>query len=269
MVETRARRSWLGLLALMGGLAALALTRFNPTGVQAVAVGPVHVPLTIAVGAGSAFIALIALLAAATSPRTGTALPIIAVLVCAAALCIILKPTIRSSSQTRRSAPPAPASSAPSMPSSPRAAAPAPEPHVRTIFDPDYPSAAPAEAPSHSTSPTKESPASASPAESLAAARRKRDAARAAVLRQVESTAAYRAAKADADAADEALKQARATFDPGNSQLIAASEAAMEAHKKVQQVITAAAERDPAFQEAERELKSAQQQAPGISNRSR
>lgn len=268
MVVSRRRTSLLGVLALLSGVAALVLTKFNPTPWQVVTVGSMTLPLGAAVALGAAAVALLAFLAAASSPRTGTGLPVVAILVCAAALALAFKPGLFA----RRAAPAAAAKPAgPTTAPASEADSPAPAdspntPHVKTIFDSDYPSSTPTPAAPHEPAvrPDAAAPAGESPgapaksdrAEAIRAARAKLDAARAEVVRSLESSPAYRAAKSDADAADAELKQARLVNPPGSPELVAASEAAMAAHSKLQKLITDAAAKDPAFQEATRALRA-------------
>jgi hypothetical protein len=259
MVQSRRRTSLLGLLALIAGAAALVLTRFNPTGIETVPNLPVTLKLPAAAAIVATALALIAFLAAASSRRTATGVPLFAILVGGAALVLAFKPHLL----TRPSAPAAlKPTPAPSVQPSVQASSPADgggEHRVKTIFDSDYPSSTPDARPAASRSNLPDS--SADPAPALArpdAARANVEAARENVLRSIESTPAYRAAKADADAADADLKKARATYDPGSPDLISASQAALEAHSRLQKLVSDAAAHDPAFQDADRQLKAAQ-----------
>lgn len=267
MVRSRRRSSWLGLLALVGGAVALVLTRYNPTGVQSIAFLQVPVRLSVAVAIAATGLALVAFVAAASSPRTGAGLPLFSLLVGACALLLALKPDLQ---KIRRAAAPAP-TPAPAAAPTPSAQAPKEEPsesRVRTIFDPDYPSSTPPAAkrtPSR-TAPTNSSvsaaPEVATRVDSAAAirtARTKLEEARQRVIQSIESSPEYRAAKANADAAEADLKTARLTDDPGSPELIAAGRAALAAHSKLEALISQAAARDPAYQGAARQLQAAQE----------
>jgi hypothetical protein len=273
MIESRRRISLLGLLALLGGLAALLLTKFNPTPWQTVPIGTAAtVPLGTVVAIAAAALSLIAFARAAASPRTGTALPAVSILVCAAAVVLALKPNLFRARSAPAGPPAAPLAARPTTPDAAiKPDRPAPAPHVKTIFDNDFPSssstppatpsrdgsaAASAPVPARAASPA--SPPRAQSTAAMQAARAKLEAARAHVVRSLESSDDYRAAKSDADAVDAALKDARRTCPPGSSALIAADKAAIEAHKKLQKLINDDAARDPAYQDAERELRSAQ-----------
>jgi hypothetical protein len=262
MVQSRRRTSLLGILALLAGAVALALTRFNPTGIETVPNLPVPLKLPAAAAIVATALALIAFLAAASSRRTGTGVPLFAILLGGAALVFAFKPHLL----TRPSAPkptPAPAAQPSVQASSPADSG--GEHRVKTIFDSDYPSSTPDVKPaaSHSNVPDSSAAPAApaarpDPAAALRAARANVEAARENVLRSIESTPAYRAAKADADAADTDLKKARLTDDPGSPELIAASQAALESHSRLQKLVSDAAAHDPASQDAERQLKAAQ-----------
>ena len=78
------------------------------------------------------------------------------------------------------------------------------------------------------------------------------------MTQSIESSPAYRAAKDDADAAEMALKNARLTYEPGSSELIAASRAALAARSKLEDLISAAAAHDAAYRDAQRQLQAAQ-----------
>ncbi|HEY2589597.1 MAG TPA: hypothetical protein VGI81_27880 [Tepidisphaeraceae bacterium] len=277
MVASRRRSSLLGMLALLGGLASLLFTKVHLLSVQTVTIHSIVMPLGIAVGVGAMAVALIAFAGAAASPRTGAGLPIVAILVCAGALVLAFKPNFLSSRLApagNQPAPP-PAGHGPAPVPAPKPAEENPAPHVKTIFDNDSPSS-PAASPAPRDSAKSPTPAAApatshppTPAESAAAvrtARAKLDAARANVRRSVEASDAYREAKSDADAADADLKTARQMYDIGSYKLLSADKAAIEAHKKVQNLIHDAIAKDLACQEAELELQSFAPDRPGSSN---
>lgn len=265
MVQSRRRTSLLGLLALVAGAAALTLTRFNPTGIETVPNLPVALKLPAAAAVAATALALVAFLAAASSRRTGTGVPLFAILLGGTALVLAFKPHLF----TRPAAPP-PAKPTPAPAAQPSVQASSPadsggEHHVKTIFDSDYPSSTPDMKPAARHSSLPDSPAAPAapaarpdPAAALRAARANVEAARENVLRSIEFTSAYRAAKADADAADADLKMARLTYDPASPELIAASQAALEAHNRLQKLVSDAAAHDPASQDADRQLKAAQ-----------
>lgn len=266
MVQSRRRTSLLGILALLAGAAALVLTRFNPTGIETVPNLPMPLRLSTAAAIVATALALIAFLAAASSRRTGTGLPLFAILVGGFALLLAWKPHLLARSAASPAAKPAPMIAAP-PPAQPSSPADDGEHRGKTIFDPDFPSSTP---PAKSTivSPhIPDSPAAPAPtvpaaridqASAIRAARANLEAAREQVLRSIETTPAYLAAKSDADAADADLKKARLTYDPGSPELVAASQAALQAHSKVQNLISAAASHDPASQNAARQLQAAQ-----------
>ena len=271
MVESKRRSSLLGALALLGGIAAAVLIKFNPTGVSSVAMGPITLSLPVTVGAASLLVALIAFLAAASSPRTGTGLPILAVLICGGASLVAYKPDLLARF-TRPAAPP-PAQPAPAAVQAPAVATPAPQDDVpvnrpKTIFDSDYPASTPDSQTKKDTPapqvnvPETPAPTPAPPhvdnAAAIADARSRLEAARKTVQASLASTPDYQAAKSEADAADADLKQARAKNDPGSPELITASQTAMNAHAKVQKLIADALAKDPAAQQATHDLQTAQ-----------
>jgi hypothetical protein len=265
------------MLALLGGAAALILTQFNPTGVSTVHLGPIVTDLPGAVAIGSLALASIAFLAAATSPKTKTGIPIVAVLVCGSAALLNYYPSI---ARIRlHSPPPAPAAtSTPDVPLQPTApevqsSAEKSTPRAKTIFDQEYD---PSTANSRSKSaPVQQAdvhaPALASPhvsspppvlphidhAVAIRQAQAKLEQARSSVIQSLASSPQYQAAKSASDQADQELHQARQTYAPGSSELIAASKAAIDAHTAVQKIITDAGGHDPAFQEATRDLEAA------------
>jgi hypothetical protein len=272
MVESRKRKSLLGALALLGGIASLLITHFHLAGARTVTIHSVMLPLGMALAVGAAAVALVALAGAAASPRTGTGLPIAAVVVCAAAVVLAFKPNLWSSRGATSTAQPTTPKAANAPASSPPGARQTNSnvpPRVKTIFDSDFPSSTPPPAPrfdspnsgatgapSHAS--RSEHPAPVSPAAAMQAARDKLDAARANVMRTLETSDEYRQAKSDADAADSDLKTARQMYETGSYKLLAADKAAIAAHKKVQKLVDDATSRDPACQDAERQLRSAQ-----------
>jgi hypothetical protein len=263
MVQSRRRTSLLGILALLAGAAALILTRFNPTGIETVPNLPMPLRLSTAAAIGATALALIAFLAAASSRRTGTGLPMFAILVGGFALLLAWKPHLLARSAASPSAKPVPMIAAP-PPAQTSSRADNGEHPVKTIFDSDFPSSTPPVKSTVAAPNLPDSPAAPAPtvridqASAIRTARANLEAAREKVLRSIESTPAYLAAKSDADADDADLKKARLTYDPGSPELVAASQAALQAHSKLQTLISAAASHDPASQDAAHQLQAAQ-----------
>ena len=276
MVKSGRRKSFLGILALLAGAAALVLLKFIPTGISTVTVGPLKFALPAAVGLGALLVASIAFLAAATSPRTGTGLPIFAVLICGTAVALAYYPNLLDNLMKKADkkavpvATPAATAQQPSEPAQPKADAPQP-PHAKTIFDVDYPSSTPTPSPKKETpaplfdnasvpspKPVLVPPVKIDNSAAIRAAHAKVESARAAAVQSLESSPNYQAAKAASDAADANLTKVRAETDAGSPERIEASQAAMEAHGKLQKMITDAMARDPAAQDASQELKGLQ-----------
>lgn len=269
MVESRRRRSLLGVIALLAGVAALVLTRFNPTGVTTVPVGPIRLALPVAVAVGALAVALLAFVAAATSPRTGTALPIFAVLVGAGAAVVGYYPGLFTHAPSPTVAPAAPAPPAPTVENTPAETPPAEadsRPRQKTIFDMDgasstLPPPAKNAPPRDEPPPLPEAapaPARIDHAAAIRDAKARVDAARESAVRSAEASPAYQSAKEEADAADAELKSARLKYEPGSPELIAASQAALNAHSKLQRIVSDAMARDPEANDALRALQAAQ-----------
>jgi hypothetical protein len=271
--------SLLGVLALLAGIAAGVLTRFNPTGVSTVTlpVGSVTLPLAVAVGVGAVLLAMIAFLAAAMSARTSTTLPIFAVLACAAVTLLAYKPGLLAHFSRPSTPAPAPAHTPVSPPTDSQqqsVQAPdssqqeAPAHRARTIFDTDYPSSTPTPTRKDIAPPVVNEPAVVAPkpappvhvdnSAAIAAARSKMDAARSQAQASLASSPEYQSAKADADAADADLKQARLKYEGASPELIGANQAAMNAHAKLRKLVNDVMEKDPAAQQAARDLQAAQ-----------
>ena len=265
MVQSRRRRSLLGALALIAGLAALCLTKFNPTGIETVHAGPITLPFGTALAVGASALAMLAFLAAASSTRTGTGLPLLALLVCACTFLLAWKPTFFK----RASPPPA---AKPLVTAKAPAATPAvPDSgseHRSKLFDLDSPSVGStqvqpeAKGPgvrASAAGPPHPAPAArADPAVAVRAARAKMDAAREMVAARLASSPAFQLAKEDADAAEADLRKARIVYESGSPELIAVSRAALAARDKVESLISLAALRDPAYLDAARDLKAAE-----------
>jgi hypothetical protein len=273
MVESQMRKSVLGSLALLAGIAALVLTRFNPTGITMITVGTVKLALPAAVALGASLLAAIAFVAAASSPRTGTGLPILALLVCGGAVLFAFHPDWLSRSPKSNGNPPASTTLVPPITTpTPPAVEDNPPTRQKTIFDSDYPSSTPP--PLVKKEPMEPAPDSpAAPAVNstpppvhfdrnaeITAARANLDSARSAVTRALESAPEYQAAKAQADAADAELKRARLAYEAGSPELISASQAALNAHGKLRKLVADATAKDPASQEAAKELQRWQSQ---------
>jgi hypothetical protein len=92
----------------------------------------------------------------------------------------------------------------------------------------------------------------------IAAAKGKLDSVRTRVTASLSGSPSYQSAKTDADAADAELKLAHQQYAPGSQELISASQSAMLAHKKLADLVSGAMARDPAAQQAEKDLQSAQ-----------
>lgn len=268
MVRSRRRKSLLGMLALLMGAVALVLTKFNPTGIETVPNLPITLRLSTAAAIAATALALIAFLAAASSARTGAGLPFTAVLVGAAALLLAWKPNLLSMIHRPALPPAKPASVVAAKPPAQAPAADQPEHRAKTIFDSDFPSSTPSPAKNTTERPA---PSALSVASSSAATGARTDAAAAIrsaraklgeardnVVQSIQSTPAYRAAKADVDEAEAQLKSARLTYDPGSPNLIAASRAALAARTKLEELISAAAAHDSGYQDAQQQLRAAQ-----------
>jgi hypothetical protein len=271
MVETRRRTSFLGFLALVAGIVGLALTRFDASSFSRVTMGSVSLGLAVAVSLGALAVAVIAFIIAASSPRTGTGLPMAAVLVCGAAVALAYYPSLMSLHAKTAAPPPPPpgaVSPTPDAPVTPSPTADNPDTaRQKTIFDTDYPSskvdapqkpAAVAAPDVAEPTPSAPKPAPVDPAANIRAAKTRLDAAREAAVRSLDSNPGYQAAKAESDQADADLRAARLKYEPGSPELITASQAALRAHGKLQQFVTNAMATDPVSVQAQQELHAAQ-----------
>ncbi|MDB5355473.1 MAG: hypothetical protein JWN24_1926 [Phycisphaerales bacterium] len=92
----------------------------------------------------------------------------------------------------------------------------------------------------------------------LHAARAKMEAAGQALTKALSNDPAYRAALAEADAADAKKREALAANGPGSPEVLAASRQWLEAKANLKKVIDAAAASDPAMQAAQRDLVEAE-----------
>ena len=270
MVETRRRTSVLGLLALLAGIVGFGLTRFDASTFPRVTLGSLNLGLAVAICLGALVVAIVAFLAAASSPRTGTGLPMIAVLVCGAAVVLAYYPRLISLHAKMAVPPPPPAAVSPTpdaTTTTPPAAENPDTPRQKTIFDTDYPSskvdvppkpAAVAAPDVPEAAPSAPKPPAVDPAANIRAAKARLDAAREAAVRSLDSNPGYQAAKAESDQADADLRAARLKYEPGSPELITASQAALRAHGKLQQFVTNAMATNPTSMQAQQELHAAQ-----------
>ena len=269
MVQSRRRTSLLGMLALIVGAAALVLTKFNPTGIEIVPNLPVTLRLSTAAAIAATGLGLIAFLAAASSARTGAGLPFVALLVGTVALLLGWQPNLLT--MIHHSAPAGKTCTGSVRPRLPRNRRHRKNPSIESrrfsTLTSRHRSRSPAKNTNmHPVPPDSSNAAAASAAAAaridgaaaIRAARAKLEAARGAVKQSIESSPVYRNAKDDDDAAETALQNARLTYDPGSSELIAASRAALAARSKLEDLISAAAAHDAAYQDAQRQLQAAQ-----------
>ena len=279
MVESRRRTSLLAYVALIGGLAAIGLSRFDVPGYRTVSIGAWHPPTALVVAVASLIVALLALLLASASRRTGTGLPILAALLCGVVSGLTFSSSYGSGWLARHlnSTPATPAvnSNPPTTSAQPQVAHPTAPPkpsETVSIFDDQFkgstppPTTSTPAGTSHSGNSARPALAAPSipkpdPATLMRAAHSRLEAARAAVIASLAGSPDYRAAKADSDAADQDLKTARATYAPGSPELITANQNAIDAHAKLQRVISAAMEKDPGAQQAQSDLRDAEKLA--------
>ena len=264
MLESRRRTSVLGIIAILTGVAAAVLSRFHLIDLPTVEIGPVHAAAPLVIGVAGLLVGFVSFIAAAASPRTRTGAPIMAMVICAAAVGFIVYSS-GGNPLASPAAPKLPVTLPPQIaaPSSPATQPTAPQPaRPRTIFDPDFPSSAPPpDSSTESAPPPHVSPPPSSTTDAQASIREARSrlqSARDAVIGRLQSTDAYRTAKADADAAEADLKKARINYAAGSPELIAASQRAMDAKGKVQKLIDDAMAHDPDATAARRDLQSLQ-----------
>jgi hypothetical protein len=251
-VESRKRNSILGSIALLLAPAALALNYFDFSGLPNVNVGPFEMKFTMAATIAIATLAVLSFLLASQSRRTGTEIPFAAILVSAAALAA----GYFHRAVPKTLPPPAPTTSTPaainSAPARRSAANTRPKP-------PSLPNAANVGSQARSLANTSsDAVLRQRNLVELRDARAKFDAARAAVIKSLESDPAYIAAKSESDSTLEELKKARAAYPPGNPTLAAASQTALAAHDKLQSLIDSASEKDPTARQAKDRLETAQ-----------
>jgi hypothetical protein len=255
-VESRRRNSFLGSIALFTGLPALALAWFDFTGFPKVQVGPFELRFVEAIGAAALLLAILSLLLASASKRTGTEIPLAAVVVCAAALGL---------AHFRHATPAPPALPAPgSTPPAAKASAPATTSQSKTPQN-RPPGATSAVQAVNTAKTVPQTNAQALQQQQVLAAlhqaRTNYDDARAAVIKSLETDPAYQNAKSDADAADEQLKQARLTLPPGHPELARMSQDDLKARDKLNQLIDDAMLKDPVSRQAITQLNAAQDAA--------
>jgi hypothetical protein len=253
-VESRRRNSFLGSLALFTGLPALALAWFDFGGLPKVPVGPFELGFVEAMSAAALLLAILSLVLASSSKRTGTEIPLVAVLVCGGALGL--------AHFRHKLTPAAPPQAAPAQAAAVQGVAAPAIPGAKKM-DPNHPPPATAHA-VNTAKTTVQSGAAALQQQqqqqaraALRDARARYDAARSAIIQSLQSDATYQNAKADADTADAQLKQARATLPPGHLDLVKISESALQARDRLNQLIETAMLKDPASREAQAQLNAA------------
>jgi hypothetical protein len=250
-VESRKRNSILGSIALLLGPAALALNYFDFPGLPSVNVGPFEMKFTMAATLAIATLAVLSFLLASQSRRTGTEIPFAAILVSAAALAA----GYFHRATPKPLPPPAPSISKPAPPISTPARRSAAKTRPKS---PSLPDAANLGARAKSLANTSsDAVLRQRNLVELRDARAKFDAARAALIKSLESDPAYIAAKSESDSTLDGLKKARAAYPPGNPTLAAASQTALAAHDKLQTLIDSALEKDPTAHQAKDRLDAA------------
>jgi hypothetical protein len=237
-VESRRRNSTLGSIALFTGLPALALAWFDFGGLPKVPVGPFELKFVEAISAAALLLAVLSLLLASASKRTGTEIPLVAILVCGAAL---------GMAHFRHGFTAAPAQRPGTQPPAAPVQTVTARQNAATTIPPNKPSANPP--PATSTAATNAARAAAQAAQTAQAFRRQQaqaalrdaranyNAARDAIIKSLENDPLYQAVKSRADQADRDLQEARATLPPGNSTLAKNSENALEARDKLTQFV--------------------------------
>lgn len=252
-VESRRRNSFLGSIALFTGLPALALAWFDFSGLPKVPVGPFQLKFVEAISAAALLLGILSLVLASASRRTGTEIPLVAVLACGAAL------GLAHFRHAMPAAPPPP----PAAPATPAAKVPVSPATNLKKSEPNHAPGA-AQAVNNAKSAVQTNTQALQQQQTRAALRQARvnyDAARAIVIKSLESDSAYQRAKSDADDADEQLKQARATLPPGNPDLAKISQNDLAARDKLNQLIDDAMLKDPASRQAITQLNAAQDAA--------
>ncbi|HET6251194.1 MAG TPA: hypothetical protein VFE47_26160 [Tepidisphaeraceae bacterium] len=264
MARTQSYRlNFLGVLALLIGIAAFVATKMPLAGY-----GPIPIAL-LGVGAGVlAFLLSLVL-------RWGSGVPVLAILLSLGALGLA---EYKAGAMDQWIAKVHPAPAKPQLRATPAPApAPAPSqndsPHVHSIFDTDggTPSApSPSRtAPPATVTPPAPIPAAVAPAPvvpsipqpvvpTVAEARDKLDAAKAAVEQSLSNDPTYVQAKGDVTAADAKRKAALAANEPGSAEVLEASNQWLAAQTALRKVVDAAAAKDANVQVAQRQMSAAE-----------
>jgi len=261
-VESKKRNSILGSLALLLATPAIGLTYFDFPGLPNVQMGPFNLRFGMAVAVSVMTLAFLSLLLASRSRRTGTEIPLAAVLVSGTALGL----------GYFRHRTPAPVPVQP--PAAGTVASPAPTETKPAAAKPvagqkpaaKLPNASNIAGQARSTANTATDAAIRQ--RNLALLRQAEsdyDAARAAVMKSLETDPAYAAAKAESESTMAELRQARIDNPPGSPALVLASQKALAARDKLQMIIDNAMAKDPDAVRAKDQLDSvkASMQRPG------
>jgi hypothetical protein len=256
VIESKKRNSILGSLALLVGLGAIGLSAIDIGGLPPVNVGPWMLPFALALDLGVGALAVISLLLAGKSRRTGTELPMAALVVAVGATAIFY---------FRHRTPPAPVKQVtPTMTPATTVQTPAVNAKLAAKV-PDHPIVAPSvsNAASAARNVTEQGTAMLARqqrASELHNARAQFAAAQAQVIQSLQSDPAYRKAKADSDAADEQLRTARLQYQPGDSNLVAFSQTALKARDALNQLVAQADTKDSTAAAAKAKLDAIMQQ---------
>jgi hypothetical protein len=240
-VESKKRNSILGSLALLLAVPAVGLSYFDFPGLPNVEMGPFVLRFPVAVAASVTTLALLSLLLASRSRRTGTEIPLAALMVSTVALGLGLY-------RHRTPAPPPPVEQ-PAQGVAPAAKSPAAPPAAVA-----KPASKPPVVPNTANLANRGKKAANTATDTalrsrnlalLRQAEADYDTARAAVIKSLETDPAYAAAKSEADSTMADLKRARVDYAPGSKPLIEASEKALGARDKLQVLIESAIAKDP------------------------
>jgi hypothetical protein len=252
-VESRRRNSFLGSIALFTGLPALALAWFDFGGLPKVPVGPFELKFVEAISVAALLLAILSLILASSSRRTGTEIPLVAVLVCGGALGL---------AHFRHTIPTTPAPSPPAITAPvPAAKMSAPAVTTQNRSNPNHPPVA-SQAVNGASAAVQANARALQQQQARAAlhgAKVKYDAARAAVIKSLDADPAYQSAKSAADDADEQLKEARLTLLPGHPDLVKVSQSDLEARDRLNQLVENAILKDPTARQALAQLTAAQE----------
>lgn len=238
IVVSKKRNSILGSIALLLAFGAVAISVFDVAGLPPVNVGPMNLPFAVAFDAGVGALALIALLLAGKSIRTGTEIP-------GAALVVVL--LAGGAYYIRHKTPPAPPVVAhPAPPAQPPVVTQAPPKPANAPVRPIVPSvstaadAAKSAAGKAATALTRQQQVAA-----IQDAKAKYAAAQTRVMATMKTDPAYLKAKARYDAADLHLKDARLSYPAGDPNLVSVSQTALQAKDALNQFIADAVAKDP------------------------